>query len=485
MSNQVQQTKKGIKWSLADQVLRQIITLIISGILSRLVTPSEYGVLGMVTVATGFFQVFKDVGLGSSIIQKQGVTEDEKSTIFWLNVSIGIVLAIILISISPLIAVFFEQPQLKKLVAVMGLNFVITSLLIVPDALIQKSMNFKGYFVLNFIATVLSGVVGIGLAFNGAGVWALLAQIICSSFVTLILSFKVAKWVPTIVFNKSLLKDHLKFSGPVLADNSINYWVRNLDKILTGKMLGPVSLGVYTRAYTLMLLPLNQISNTLNRVMFPSFSLIHTDKEKIWDQFSKMLAIIAFVCFPLMSILGVFAKEVILFVYGTSWSAVIPIFKVLCILGASQALASTFGSIYYATAQTKLMFKVGVMSRTFMLAGIILGIYTGGLTGMIWGYLISSIAAMSIEIHYVCKILNKNSLCFFKNIFPETIGAILVIFFFIIIKRVISDSDIFTLKNIILNFLIICIGVLIYIFILIRLKSIGFKVFKSNINAQK
>ncbi|MBX2924894.1 MAG: MOP flippase family protein [Chitinophagaceae bacterium] len=471
---------------MADQILRQIVSLVISGILSRLVTPAEYGLLGMVIVATGFFQVFKDVGLGASIVQKQGITDGEKSTIFWLNVAIGVTLSVILLIASPFIARFFNQPALIALISVMALNFLFTSFLIVPDALIQKAMNFKGYFFLNLIATVLGGALGIWMAFNGAGVWALVAQIICSSFITLLLSFNISKWRPSFVFDKSLLKDHLKFSMPILADNSINYWVRNLDKILVGRVLGASILGIYTRAYSLMLMPLSQISNTLNRVMFPSFSLIQYNKKAVWDQFIKMNGIIAFICFPMMALLGIFSREIISVIYGSLWLDVVPVFTILCLLGAFQALASTFGPIYYATAQTRLMFKVGLVSRFLMLTGIVTGLYTGNLMGMIWGYLITSMVGFLVEVYFICKALNQNIQSFILSFFPELAVTVLCAILTATYKHFfVSKENILGVKNILKCTGGACMFGAIYLGLLYNWGSLGFITFKSNVNAWK
>ena len=299
--SQTAKTKTGIKWSVVDQAVRQFITLVISGVLSRLLTPAEYGLLGMVTVAIGFLQVFKDMGLGSSIIQKQGITAEEQSTIFWLNVAIGVALTLLLLLAAPWIAVFFNEPQLTLLIRVMSLNFVIGSMAIVPDALIQKAIDFKSYFYRNLGTVIAGGLLGIWLAYKGFGVWALVGQSLLTTLAGLIISFRMVPWRPQYTFNKNLLKSHLRYSLPLLGDSSINYWVRNIDNLLVGKFLGAISLGIYTRAYNLMLLPVRQISGTLTRVMFPSFAIIQHDIAKMWEQYSKIMSLIAMITFPLMA----------------------------------------------------------------------------------------------------------------------------------------------------------------------------------------
>lgn len=486
MTEYSSKTGKGIKWSVIDQVVRQIVTLLVSAILSRLLTPAEFGLLGMVFVAIGFLQVLKDIGLGSSIIQKQGLTEVEKSTIFWVNAGLGLALSIILFFCSPLLSRFFEEPQLTPLMQVMSLNFLVTSLAIVPDSLIMKAMDFKSYFYRNLGTVLLGGIVGIVMAYYGYGVWALIGQTLTTSMAGLIISFRMVKWFPGFIFDFYILKPHLKFSLPVLADNSINYWVRNIDSILIAKLIGANSLGIYNRAYSLMLMPVRQISNTLSRVMFPSFSLIQDDKEYLWDQYSKLVSCVAIISFPMMIILGVYANEVIYIIYGDQWGAAVPIFQILCGLGAAQAIGSLTGSVYYATGKTALLFKVGLVTRPLMILGIVLGIYVDGLIGMVWGYVWSSVFAFLIESHYVAKILNKGLAEFLKTLVPEFLASLI----FIAVLGLVYNSfqfnlDILSLKFLGLNIPAVIVGIILFIWALKKFKSKGFLVIKDRIYAKR
>lgn len=484
--SQSAKTKTGIKWSVIDQVVRQCITLVISGILSRLLTPAEYGFLGMITVAIGFLQVFKDIGLGTSIIQKQGITQEEKSTIFWLNILIGTGLTLSLELTAPLIAAFFKEPQLTALIRVMALNFIISSFAIVPDALIQKAIDFKSYFYRNLGTVIAGGLLGIGLAYKGFGVWALIGQSLLTSFVGMIISFRMIKWRPNWLFRRHLLKSHLRFSLPLLGDSSINYWVRNIDNILVGKYLGASSLGIYNRAYSLMLLPLRHISSTLSRVMFPSFALIQHDKDLIWDQYSKMMSIVALLSFPLMTFLGVYARECILIVYGNQWTEVVPLFRILCLLGASQSLASIAGSVYYSTGKTALLFKIGLISKVLMITGITLGLYLGQLTGMVWGYLFSSLLAFIIEAYFVSFTLNNSIFNYFNNIAPEFKAALTFLLILLTAHYFYtSTSDSLPLSFIIFHFLASLFALSLYIYLLNLLKSKGFSIIKKSLNEKR
>lgn len=486
MSDQVQKTRRGVKWSVIDQVVRQLVTLVISGVLSRLLTPAEFGLLGMVTVAIGFLQVLKDIGLGSSIIQKQGITSEEQSTIFWLNLILGAVMAVVLVIIAPFIAAFFDEPQLTLLIRVMSINFIISSMAIVPDALIMKAIDFKSYFFRNFGTTVLGGVLGILMAFKGYGVWALIGQSLLTTTAGLFISFGMIKWRPQFIFKIGLLKSHLRYSAPLLADSSINYWVRNIDNLLVGKYLGAVQLGIYTRAYNLMLLPIRQISSTLSRVMFPSFSLIQHDKEKMWEQYCKMMSLVAMISFPVMVLLGVYAREAILIVYGHQWMEVVPIFKILCFLGAAQSIATIAGPVYYSTGKTALLFRVGLVTKTIMIAGIVGGLIYGGLIGMVWGYTFTSMGAFMIEAHYVSRVLNHNLIQYLKIILPESMAALCCLGILATAYYFRSSSgDTISFGFIAFHLLMAVIAVTVYIVVLFKLKSRGFAVLRNSLYAKK
>lgn len=479
--SQTEKTKKGIKWSIIDQVVRQCITLVISGILSRLLTPAEYGLLGMVTVAIGFLQVFKDMGLGSSVIQKQGITMEEQSSIFWLNLVIGLFLTIFLLITAPWIARFFNEPQLTALIRVMSLSFVIGSMSIVPDALIRKAIDFKSYFYRNLGTIIAGGLLGIGLAYKGFGVWALIGQSLLTTITGVIISFRMVQWRPQPVFKKHLLKSHLRYSIPLLGDSSINYWVRNIDSLLVGKFLGSAPLGIYNRAYSLMLLPVTQISATLSRVIFPSFAIIQNNKELIWEQYGKMMSTVAMFSFPLMALLGVYARECILIVYGHQWMEVVPLFRTLCFLGAVQSVASIAGPVYFATGKTGLLFKIGLASKTLMISGIVAGLYFGQLKGMVWGYVFSSTLASLIESYFVSHTLVHTLKSYFKNILAECFAASILLLILIFAYLLYSSSgNSLSYSFITFHLFAALLALVCYVYLLRTMQSKGYLILKNH-----
>lgn len=482
MSEQVSRTKRGVKWSVVDQVVRQSVTLVISGILSRLLTPSDFGLLGMAVVAIGFLEVFKDIGLGASIVHKKDVSSEEKSTIFWTNVMLGGGLSVLLVISAPWISDFFSEPRLSLVLQVLSINFFIGAMSVVPDAVIQKTMDFRGFFAKNSISVLSGGVVGIYLAYKGFGVWALVIQNVVVTFLNLILSLLVIQWMPEFVFRRRLLRPHFNFSVPVLADSSFNYWVRNIDSILVGRLLGSVSLGIYNRAYSLMLLPVRQVSSTLGRVMFPSLSLIQQDSGEMWRQYTKMISAVAVISFPLMIFLGVYAEEVIFVVYGSQWAEAVPLFQILCVLGALQSIGTLSGPVFYAKGRTLLMFKVGLFSKSLMIVGIVGGLLSGGLTAMVWGYLIFSSIGFFVELFFLVRVLGKNLGDFFRNLLPEVFAAFSLLGILYLFYHLAGKDDIFlSIYYVAIHFSIGIVSILTYFFILKFTRSSGLPLILNNI----
>lgn len=442
MKNQFKKdTLSGISWSAGSQVLRVILNLAITSILARLLLPEDYGLIGMITVATGFLLVLKDFGFGAALVQKKNVEELEYHSVFWLNVIMGIALAILIYFSSTIIADFYDEPLIIPVAKLMSLGFVLNSLTVVPNNILYKKLQFKNVFIVDLISTTLGGGVGILLAYYDWAYWSLVWKSLATQIASLVVVLYLSGFRPKMRFSKKALFGFSDFSLPLIADSSINYWVRNLDYLLIGKFLGKVELGFYTKAYTLMLLPVRQLSGTIKKVMFPSFSLIQDDIARIGKIYLKITAVVAFITFPLMGVMFSLSSEIILFLFGENWSQSIPIFRVLCLLGAFQSIATLSGNIYLARAKTKLMFKIGLFTRSVMILSMIAGLYYGGLMGLVYGYSIASSLMVILELKYVGKIIDLSLFKILNNLSPYFLFTALIIAILECMKYIIFLSN--------------------------------------------
>lgn len=455
----------GFFWSITNQISITLAGLLISAVLSRLITPADFGILAMVSLGIGFLNVIKDFGFGAALIHKKEVSDEEYSTVFWSNLIFGVFLTIVVFFISPYIGEFFNEKRVSSVTQALSFTFIINSIGIVWSNRLIKEVAFRQIFYRSLISTVVSGIAAIILALKGYGVWALVAQAYIALIVNTYLNYVHVKWLPALVMKKEYVKHLIHFGLPLLADQSINYWVRNIDNLLVGKIFGKDTLAYYNKAYALMLLPVQQLTSTLTKVLFPSFALIQDDKEQIANIYLKISRVIAFVAFPIMVSLSMLSEPLILIVYGKNWMPVIPIFRVLSILGMFQALAALSGDVYLSLGETKLMFKVGLFTKTTMIFGIVFGLYIGGLMGMVYGYCIASTIGFFPELYFIGRLIHINLRKIVLNFIPY---LLLVIICFGITYLALNHLHL----NIILEFIIklSCFGI-IYIFLNYLIKT--------------
>jgi O-antigen/teichoic acid export membrane protein len=385
MINLKTQTITGISWSALSQIVKQILSFIISVILARILSPGDFGLIGMVLVFTGFAQIFSEFGLGTALIQKQDLKENHLSSIFWINILIGIIITIFMILISPLLASFYHQYILKQIIIFIAPVFFISSVSIVQYSLFQKNLNFKTIAVIDLLSILLSGIIAVILAFSSYGIWSLVWQSLFFAFFQSFFSWIFSSWHPKLSFDIKALKELMNFSLNMLGFNTINYWARNLDNMLIGKYLGDGALGIYSRAYSLMMLPIIQISSVVSRVMFPALSSMQNDIEKIKKTYLKTIRSISLVTFPLMIGLMVMAKPFILSIYGEKWAGVIPILQVFCLIGMLQSIFTTVSLIYTSLGRADIMFKWSIFASFFIILSFIVGLQWG-VMGVAYSY---------------------------------------------------------------------------------------------------
>ena len=372
-----QRTVSGIGWTAVAQFGRQGTQFLISIVLARLLTPEDFGLVGMILVFTGFVALFAELGFGAALVQREELGVRHYDSVFWLNLLMGIILTALFLIIAPYIAAFFREPSLTPLIMVISVNFLITSLSIVQKTILQREMNFRQIAVIEITAVLVGGSVAIIMAFSGLGVWSLIWQIMVTSVVASIALWWRSHWRPHLSFDRSAVSDLWGFSSNLLGFSVVNYWTRNADNLLIGRFLGSVSLGVYTRAYSTMLMPLGQVPNVLGRVMFPALSRVQHDKIRVKRIYLRSIAMIALVTFPLMLGLFVVADDFVLALYGEKWSGVTQVLRVLCIVGMIQSLVSTVGWIYRSQGRTDWMFRWGLFVGSLGIFSFVIGIYLG------------------------------------------------------------------------------------------------------------
>jgi PST family polysaccharide transporter len=377
-----QKTIVGMGWTVATQVLSQGSRFLISVVLARLLLPVDFGLLGMVLIFTGFAALFSDFGFSQSLIQRAQINERHRSSVFWLSLVIGVLLAGVIAAIAPLTARFYREPRLVPVMMLIAVSFPLASLGTVQKALLSRDMKFRALGLIEVASAAVSGVVAIFLALHGFGVWSLVWQQILSYGVVAIGTLSVLGWRPHLIFDRRAIAELFGFSANLTGFSVVNYWFRNGDNLLVGRYFGSGPLGLYSRAYSLMLLPLSQVTWVVASVMFPALSKLQNEKTRVKNIYLRMVGIVALITFPIMLGLLVISDHFVLALYGPAWAEMIPVLRIFCILGMAQAISSTVGLIFQSQGRTDWMFWWGSFSGGMCIVGIIVGVWIGSLAAI-------------------------------------------------------------------------------------------------------
>jgi PST family polysaccharide transporter len=389
-----QQTVSGVAWSALGRIGQQTAQFGISVLLARLLAPEQFGLIGMLMVFIGFASLFAEFGFAAALVQRPSITREQIDSVFWLNCGLGLLLSIMFALAAPAIAGFFRTPDLTLLGRVLALSFTLNAVGVVPGALLQRSMDFKSLARIEISVSVISGFVGVALAIGGFGVWSLVAQSLSASVLRAgLLSLAVAWW-PRFAFSSDGVGSLLNFSVNLFGFNFINYWARNADNLLVGKLMGSAELGIYTRAYSLMLLPVTQVISVLSRVMFPVMSSIQNDPARVRRVYSRAMGGIALLAFPMMAGLLVVAEPFVLALLGERWAEVVPLLRILCLVGILQTLMNPTGWIYQSMGRTDWLFRWGIGASVVLVSAIGVGVWLGTLESVAWAYLTANAALL-------------------------------------------------------------------------------------------
>jgi O-antigen/teichoic acid export membrane protein len=384
-------TIKAVGWATGAKIAQLVVQFWLSVVLMRLLGPKAFGLIAMITVFSGFAAIFSELGFSSALVQRQDLREEHRSSVFWFNMGMASVAALLMYLAAPLIAVFYAEPLLRPTTAWMSLCFLALAPGMVPRALLQKALRFEVLAKVQIASLVLSGGTAIAVAAAGGGVWSLVVQQLVSGAASSALLLWLGGWHPHPLWSRQALRELFQYGAGLTGFQFVNYWARNADNLLIGKFISSQALGLYSRAYSLMLLPLTQIVTVIGPVMFPALSSIQDDKARVRRAFLRVITLLTFVTFPMMLGLVVVAKPFVLGLYGDRWGAMIPIVQILAFVGVTQTVCNPTGWIYTSQGRTDWMFWWGLGGSGFLILCIIVGIMLGTLKGVALAYLVGNV----------------------------------------------------------------------------------------------
>lgn len=374
----------GIKWSSVSTGSMALLQFLSLAVFSRVLSPTDFGLMGMATVVMGFGSTFADMGISNAIIHRRDATTDQLSSIYWLNIFVGVVIFCIVCLSAPLIIRFYQEPRLKDI-----LYFTAVTFLIIPfgqpfQILLEKELKFDRLAKMEIVATVISFTVAMATALSGGGVYALVWGQLTASFAktAMLLAVGWRQWHPAFHFSTYNLKGYISFGLYQMGERTINYFNSNLDYLLIGSMLGAKPLGYYTLAYSMIIKPSSMINPVITRVAFPVFSEIQMDTEKIKRGYLKVLQLLSIANFPVMAGLAAVAPIAVPVVFGEQWNPSIPLIQVLTIVGLLRSTGNPVGSLMLAKGRADLGFAWNLGLIVTQIPGLYIGARLGGALGV-------------------------------------------------------------------------------------------------------
>ena len=401
----VKSTVRGVKWSGISQFGRQGLSFVTTAILARLLLPSDYGLVGMAFVVTGFASIFSDLGTSAALIQKKEISNELLSTVFWANVLFGLLTMLVVLAISPLAALFYHEPRVTRILQCLSISFLLGGLTTVPYTILERNMSFDTIARIELVSSGISSIIGIVSAIRGLGVWSLVFQSITNISLLMGMYWYQSKWRPAFIFSFRELKSIHSYSSNLVGFSIINYFIRNADYMLIGRYLGAQDLGYYTLAYRLMLYPLQNVTGVLRRVLFPAFSRLQDDEERFRNSYLRVNAAIAIVTLPMMFGLWAVAGHFVLYVFGQKWQPVITLLLILVPVGMVQSISSTVGFIYQAKGRTDWMFRWGIVAGVVTISAFLIGIHWG-IVGVATAYSIATWILIYPLFYFPFKLIN-------------------------------------------------------------------------------
>ena len=401
--NLKQKAASGMVWTALQKYSLMIIQFFSGIILARLLTPHDYGCIGMLSIFMVLAETFIDGGFGSALIQKKKPTQIDYSTVFFWNIAVSLVLYALLYFSAPAIARFFNLPLLCDVLRVQGVILFIYALNVVQRNQLKKKLNFKLLSIVSISTAITSLFVTIIMAYHGFGVWALVSQNLISGIIPSLVFWFSIKWRPTWTFSWKSFRELFSFGFYMFLTHLINNFGSKIQGLLIGKYYNPVTMGYYSKAEGTEKLASHSISGIMTQVTYPLYAEVQDDKKKLSNMIKRLTMTLAYVTFPLMFILLLCAKPIFVLLYSDRWLESVPYFQILCIAGLSGCLQAVNLQAISAIGKSKTMFVWTLLKRAVGIGAVFVGLMSWGMTGLLIGVIINYWFSYAVNIGLVSK----------------------------------------------------------------------------------
>jgi PST family polysaccharide transporter len=354
-------------------------------VMARLLDPQDFGLVGMVTAFTGVLNLFRDFGLSTASVQRENVTDEQVSTLFWINVLVGVVLSIFAVVFAPVVVRIYHEPRLLGITMVLASGFLFNALGVQHSALLQRQLRFTALAVINVVALIISTIVAISLAKTGFGYWALVAMTVTLPLTTTIGVWIATAWIPGMPRHGEEIHSMMRFGGTLTLNGLVVYVAYNLEKVLLGRFWGAEAIGLYGRAYQLINIPTENLNSSVGEVAFAALSRVQNDRTRLRSYFLKGYSLVLAMTIPMTLMSAFFADDLIFVLLGPKWSSAAVIFRLLAPTILIFAMINPLAWLMFALGMVGRSLKVALVLAPIVIVGYLAGLRYGP-TGVALGY---------------------------------------------------------------------------------------------------
>ncbi|WP_295428522.1 MOP flippase family protein [uncultured Thiodictyon sp.] len=416
---------KGAAWTAGAQWVVQLTQFATSIVLARMLSPSDYGLVGLALVYTGFVTLVANLGMGPALIQRRTIDDGHICAAFWGTAAVSVILFLFSVVAAPAVADFFNQPQLVAIVRVTAIAILFSPLNSILYSLLSRQMAFRSLALVDVAGAIASQGAALIFAVSGWGVWAIVIAQLANPLVRLLLLFRLNRWLPSWRFDPQRFAALFAFSSHLIGFNFVNYFARNLDKVIIGRFLGSAALGYYDMSYQIMLKPLQNVSQTISSPLLPALSSIQEEKAQASEVYRRVTTYIALITFPMMTGIALVAGDFVPIVLGNKWEPAVPIIRILCFVGAIQSVGSTVGDVYLSQGRSDIMLKWALATTPLFGAAFYLGT-TWGIVGVAICYAAVNVPLWITAHHIANRLIGLEPTRFWRSLLPATVISLIM-----------------------------------------------------------
>lgn len=421
-----QKTVKGVSWSFVEQILTRGVNFVIGIILARLLSPTDYGLVGMLTIFIAFSQIFVDGGLTNALIREKDASDKDYSTVYITNMTLSVIFYFLLFFSAPLVATYYEQPLLKPLMRVISLILIISSVASVQGTLLTKRVDFRTKFAISFISALVSGAAGVVCALKGLGPWALVAQSVASASAITILTLALVRWMPGLSFSKESFKRLFSYSYKLMAASLINTVYSNIYPMVIGKRFSASDVGMFTRGDQFPTVASETLVSTFNRVYYPVLSNLQEEDQKLIEGYDRFIQIYFFFTFPILMGLCGSSRPLVSLLLTDKWLACVPLMQLLCFSKLSIGLIRSNLTLLYVKGRSDLALRMEIIKKCIMFPIMFVSMFFG-LKVFCYALIINSLIDLYCTVLSTKKVLNYSLWQQLKSIAPYFFISLVVL----------------------------------------------------------